>query len=78
LPKTLGRGRFGMEPTASGGMSAKGVMRGLNEGEPHVRQLRFKGAIELAEPGIAVTAWIGCDIFVPDDQQGDVLALHSR
>ena len=34
LPKTLGRGRFGTEPMASWGMSAKCVMRGLNEGEP--------------------------------------------
>jgi hypothetical protein len=28
LPKTLGRGRFGMEPTANWEMSAKCVMRG--------------------------------------------------
>jgi hypothetical protein len=40
LPKTLGRGRFGTEPMASWGMSAKGVMRGLNEGEPHVPAFR--------------------------------------
>ena len=39
-------------------------------------QLRFEGAIKLAEPRIAVTAWIRGDIFVPDDQQGDVLALQ--
>ena len=39
-------------------------------------QLRFKGAIQLAEPRIAVTAWVLGDIFVPDDQQGDVLALQ--
>ena len=44
---------------------------------PHRRrQLRFKAAIELAKPRIAVTAGIGGDIFVPDDQQRDVLALQ--
>ena len=40
------------------------------------RQPEFKGAIEFAKPRIAVTAWIDGDIFVPDDQQGDVLALQ--
>ena len=40
------------------------------------RQLRFKAAIELAKPRIAVTAGIGGDIFIPDDHQGDVLALQ--
>ena len=39
-------------------------------------ELRFEGAIKLAEPRIAVTAWVLSDIFVPDDQQGDVLALQ--
>ena len=44
---------------------------------PHRRrQLRFKAAIELAKPRIAVTARIGGDIFIPDDHQGDVLALQ--
>ena len=44
---------------------------------PHRRrQLRFKAAIELAKPRIAVTAGIGGDIFIPDDHQGDVLALQ--
>ena len=44
---------------------------------PHRRrQLRFKAAIEFAKPRIAVTAGIGGDIFVPDDHQGDVLALQ--
>ena len=42
------------------------------------RQLQLEGAIEFAEPRIAVTASIGCDIFVPDDQQGDVLALQIQ
>src|SRR3981081_2526841 len=40
------------------------------------RQLRFKAAIELAKPRIAVPARIGGDIFIPDDHQGDVLALQ--
>ncbi len=44
---------------------------------PHRRrQLRFKAAIEFAKPRIAVTAGVGRDIFVPDDQQSDVLALQ--
>jgi hypothetical protein len=44
---------------------------------PHRRrQLRFKTAIEFAKPRIAVTAGVGRDIFVPDDQQSDVLALQ--
>ena len=44
---------------------------------PHRRrQLRFKAAIEFAKPRIAVTAGIGGDIFIPDDQQRDVLALQ--
>ena len=44
---------------------------------PHRRrQLRFKAAIELAKPRIAVAAGIGGDIFIPDDHQGDVLALQ--
>jgi hypothetical protein len=44
---------------------------------PHCwRELRFKGAIELAEPRIAVTAWILSDVFIPEDQQGDMLALE--
>ena len=44
---------------------------------PHRRrQRRFKAAIELAKPRITVTAGIGRDIFIPDDHQGDVLALQ--
>ena len=44
---------------------------------PHRRrQLRFKAAIEFAKPRIAVAARVGRDIFVPDDQQSDVLALQ--
>ena len=44
---------------------------------PHRRrQLRFKAAIEFAKPRIAVTAGVGRDVFVPDDQQCDVLALQ--
>jgi len=44
---------------------------------PHRRrQLRFKAAIELAKPRIAVTVGIGGDILIPDDHQGDVLALQ--
>src|SRR5208337_4465628 len=44
---------------------------------PHRRrQLCFKTAIEFAKPRIAVTAGVGRDIFVPDDQQSDVLALQ--
>jgi hypothetical protein len=46
-------------------------------GLPHRdRQPGFEGAIEFAKPGIAVTAWVLGDIFVPDDQQRDVLALQ--
>ena len=41
------------------------------------RQFRVKGAVEFAEPRIAVTARIFSDIFVPDDQQGDVLAFQA-
>jgi hypothetical protein len=44
---------------------------------PHRRrQLRLEGSIEFAKPRIAVAAWVLRDIFVPDDQQGDVLALQ--
>ena len=46
------------------------------------RQRLFEGAIELAKPRIAVAARIGGDIFVPQNRQGDVLALqlamHAR
>jgi hypothetical protein len=50
---------------------------------PHRRrQLRFKAAIEFAKARVAVTAGIGRDIFVPDDQQRDMLAfqltMHRR
>jgi hypothetical protein len=46
-------------------------------GLPHRhRQPGFEGAIEFAKPRIAVTAWVLGDIFVPDDQQRDVLALQ--
>src|ERR1700727_841981 len=50
---------------------------------PHRRrQLRSKAAIEFAKARVAVTAGIGRDIFVPDDQQCDMLAfqltMHSR
>src|SRR3984957_20733099 len=40
------------------------------------RQFRLEGSVEFAEPRIAVAARVLSDIFVPDDQQGDVLALH--
>jgi len=40
------------------------------------RQLRFKAAIEFAKPRIAVTARVGGDIFIPDDQQRNMLALQ--
>src|SRR5271157_423427 len=40
------------------------------------RQRLLEGAIELAEPRVAVAVRVGGDIFVPQDQQGDVLALQ--
>jgi hypothetical protein len=40
------------------------------------RQRLLEGSIELAEPRVAVAARIGGAIFVPQDQQGDVLALQ--
>ena len=44
---------------------------------PHRRrQLLLEPAIEFAKPGVAVTAGLGCDIFVPDDLQRDVLAFQ--
>jgi hypothetical protein len=46
-------------------------------GLPHRRrQLRFKAAIKFAKPRIAVTARVRGDIFIPDNQQRDVLALQ--
>src|ERR1700759_1260664 len=32
--------------------------------------------VQLAEPRVAVAAGVGGDIFVPQDQEGDVLALE--
>ena len=46
---------------------------GVRLAHPH-RQCLLEGSIELAEPGVA--AGVGGDIFVPQDQQGDVLALQ--
>ncbi len=44
---------------------------------PHRRrQLLLEPAIEFAKPGVAVTVGLGCDIFVPDDLQRDVLAFQ--
>ena len=40
------------------------------------RQRLFEGAIQLAKPRVAVAARIGGDVFVPQDHQGDVLALQ--
>src|SRR5271167_1869122 len=37
------------------------------------RQRLLEGSIELAKPRVAVAAGAGGDIFVPQDQQGDVL-----
>ena len=44
---------------------------------PHChRQRLLEGSIELAKPGVAVAARVRGDVFVPEDQQGDVLALQ--
>ena len=40
------------------------------------RQRLLEGPIELAEPRVAVAARVVGDVFVPQDQQGDVLALQ--
>ena len=40
------------------------------------RERLLEGSIELAEPRVAVAARVRRDIFVPQDQQGDVLALQ--
>ena len=40
------------------------------------RQRLLEGSIELAEPRVAVAARVRGDVFVPQDQQGDVLALQ--
>ena len=42
------------------------------------RQRSLEGPVQLAEPRVAVAAGVGGDIFVPQDQEGDVLALESR
>jgi hypothetical protein len=42
------------------------------------RQRLLEGQIELAEPRVAVAAGIGGDIFVPQDQERDVLAASVR
>ena len=44
---------------------------------PHRHRHRLlEGSIELAEPRVAVAARVRDDVFVPEDQQGDVLALQ--
>src|ERR1700731_545344 len=40
------------------------------------RQSPFPFPIQLAKPGVPITARIGGDIFLPKDRQGDVLAPH--
>ena len=40
------------------------------------RQRLLEGSIKLAEPRVAVAARVRGDVFVPEDQQGDVLALQ--
>ena len=40
------------------------------------RQTLFSFPIQLAKPGVPITARIGGDIFLPKDRQGDVLAPH--
>ena len=40
------------------------------------RQRLLEGPVELAEPRVAVAAGVGGDVFVPQDQKGDVLALQ--
>jgi hypothetical protein len=40
------------------------------------RQTPFPFLIQLAKPGVPITARIGGDIFLPKDRQGDVLAPH--
>ena len=40
------------------------------------RQRLLEGSIKLAEPRVAVAARVCGDVFVPEDQQGDVLALQ--
>ena len=61
---------------SSGPAEGKGAATRIDPLPHRRRKLRFKGAIKLAKSGIAVTARIGRDILVPDDQQGDVLALQ--
>ena len=40
------------------------------------RHCLLEGSIELAEPRVAVAARVRGDVFVPENQQGDVLALQ--
>ena len=40
------------------------------------RQRLFEGSVQLAEPRVAIAARVRGDVFVPQDQQGDVLALQ--
>jgi hypothetical protein len=40
------------------------------------RQRLLESPVELAEPRVAVAAGVGGDVLVPQDQQGDVLALQ--
>jgi hypothetical protein len=40
------------------------------------RQRLLEGSIKLAEPRVAVAPGIRGDVLVPEDQQGDVLALQ--
>jgi hypothetical protein len=44
---------------------------GLAHGD---RQLAFPGAVEFAEPGIAIPVGMLLDVFIPQDRQRDVLA----
>ena len=40
------------------------------------RQRLLEGPVQLAEPRVAVAAGAGGDVFVPQDQKGDMLALQ--
>jgi hypothetical protein len=46
---------------------------GLAHGD---RQPRLPAAVEVAEPAVAIAVRVGVDVLVPQDLQGDVLALQ--
>jgi hypothetical protein len=72
---------FAGEPIDDDGNAVAGVIdeqplaSGMRLAHRH-RQRLLEGSIKLAEPRAAVAAWVRGDVFVPQDQQGDVLALQ--